>query len=55
MWCGFHTCSDIEIENTVIGFYEVANHNTENVFFLLVKSSSCKGADSEKREIDNKS
>jgi hypothetical protein len=52
-FCGVHTASDIEIENIVIGFYELPDHITH--FFLLINSSLCNGTDSGKRKIENKS
>ena len=55
-FCGFHTALDIEKENTVTGFQELPDHNTQNAFFfVLIKSSLCKGTDSGKRKIENES
>jgi hypothetical protein len=55
-WCGFDTCLDIGIESTIIGFYNLLDHNTKNGFFFgLIKNNSCKGADSGKRKIKNTS
>ena len=33
--CGFHTALDIEIENTVTGFQELSDHNTQNAFSFV--------------------
>ena len=51
----FILLQDTEVGNIVIGFYKPPDRNTQNAFFFgLIKSSSCKGADIGKREIEKK-